>query len=500
MMFLHSFKIEYVISRGLHQNCPCLQKSFQDIPGPKSLPIIGTLYQYLPLIGNYKFDRLHQNGLKKYRKYGPVIREEIVPGVNVVWLFRPEDFESLFRSEGKYPQRRSHLALQKYRLDRPNVYNSGGLLPTNGPEWFRLRSVFQKGLSSPQSVQQFSCPTNRVIREWIERVEAMSSSKGVDYLPELSRLFLELTCLAALDLRLNSFSEKELKPYSRSSRLIEAALITNSCILNTDNGPQLWKFIETPLYRKLRKAQEYMESVAIDLLSLKMSIFSETDSKNSTSILDGYLSSPEVDFKDIIGMVCDFLLAGIDTTTYTSSFILYYLAKNPAVQTLLYQESCRLLPTPHSPVTKDVLSQAQYAKAVLKESLRLRPVSVGVGRILQTDAVFSGYNVPKGTVVVTQNQISCRLDEYFEAPHEFKPERWMKNNPLYRQSHPYLLLPFGHGPRSCIARRLAEQNMLILILKISRNFQLRWDGNKLDSKSLLINKPDGPILVGFNRR
>lgn len=36
----------------------------------------------------------------------------------------------MFRCEGKYPQRRSHLALEKYRLDRPNVYNTGGLLPT----------------------------------------------------------------------------------------------------------------------------------------------------------------------------------------------------------------------------------------------------------------------------------------------------------------------------------------------------------------------------------
>lgn len=81
-------------------------------------------------IGTYKFDRLHHNGLKKLKKYGPVVREEIVPGVHLVWLFKPEDIETMFRCEGKYPLRRSHLALEKYRLDRPNVYNTGGLLPT----------------------------------------------------------------------------------------------------------------------------------------------------------------------------------------------------------------------------------------------------------------------------------------------------------------------------------------------------------------------------------
>lgn len=58
------------------------------------------------------------------------MREEIVPGVNIVWLFKPEDIETMFRCEGKYPKRRSHLALEKYRLDRKDLYNNGGLLPT----------------------------------------------------------------------------------------------------------------------------------------------------------------------------------------------------------------------------------------------------------------------------------------------------------------------------------------------------------------------------------
>jgi hypothetical protein len=71
------------------------------------------------------------------------------------------------------------------------------------------------------------------------------------------------------------------------------------------------------------------------------------------------------------------------------------------------------------------------------------------------------------TVVVTQNQVSCRQAEYFADPNKFVPERWIKSHPLYKQVSPYLVLPFGHGPRSCIARRLAEQNMHSVILKVS---------------------------------
>nr|CAD7610185.1 unnamed protein product [Timema genevievae] len=65
-------------------------------------------------------------------------------------------------------------------------------------------------------------------------------------------------------------------------------------------------------------------------------------------------------------------------------------------------------------------------------------------------------------VVVTQNQVTCRLPEYFSEPDKFIPERWIKGHQMYKSTSPYLVLPFGHGPRTCIARRLAEQNMQAL--------------------------------------
>lgn len=80
--------------------------------------------------GEYSFDRLHRTGLKKYQQFGPIVREEIVPGVNLLLLFRPEDIEQMYQVEGKYPSRRSHTALQFYRLNKPQVYKNGGLLPT----------------------------------------------------------------------------------------------------------------------------------------------------------------------------------------------------------------------------------------------------------------------------------------------------------------------------------------------------------------------------------
>lgn len=65
-----------------------------------------------------------------------------------------------------------------------------------------------------------------------------------------------------------------------------------------------------------------------------------------------------------------------------------------------------------------------------------------------------------------------RLEEYFKDPQAFVPERWLKSDAEYRNTNPYLVLPFGHGPRTCIARRLAEQNMQVLILKVRNLFYM----------------------------
>lgn len=84
-------------------------------------------------------------------------------------------------------------------------------------------------------------------------------------------------------------------------------------------------------------------------------------------------------------------------TTYTSCFLLHHLTRNPAVQKLVYDEAVRLMPQEEDRLdAKQLANNATYSRAVLKESLRLNPISVGVGRNLNTDLILGGYRVPKG--------------------------------------------------------------------------------------------------------
>lgn len=212
-----------------------------------------------------------------------------------------------------------------------------------------------------------------------------------EMLEEISRLNLELTCLMTFDERLNAFSENERRPESRSSRLMAAAETTNSLILPLDQGFQLWRLFETSEYRQLRKSLEFIEEVSRELVDKKMS-----QHGNGNSLLDQYFKNPNLDVKDLYGMAADLLLAGVHTTSFTTSFALYHISKSQRVQELLFDEALKIMPTNDDPLTPSAMnSEIPYARAVLKETLRMNPISVGVGRILNKDLILGGYHVPK---------------------------------------------------------------------------------------------------------
>lgn len=75
---------------------------------------------------------------------------------------------------------------------------------------------------------------------------------------------------------------------------------------------------------------------------------------------------------------------------------LFYLAKNPKVQNRLREELRQSMPNKNSPVTKEMLRESPYLKAVIKETTRLAPISVGTLRTTAKDCILSGYQVPKG--------------------------------------------------------------------------------------------------------
>src|SRR5256884_5206854 len=79
------------------------------------------------------------------------------------------------------------------------------------------------------------------------------------------------------------------------------------------------------------------------------------------------------------------LVAGHETTATALAWAFELLLRNPEALATLEQETAE--------------GGEEYLDAVIKETLRLRPVLPIVGRILQEDATLGGYELPAGTMV-----------------------------------------------------------------------------------------------------
>lgn len=474
-------------------------RPFHEIPGPKPLPLIGNIWRYLPLIGDMDLTRMHRNAQKLLDEYGTLVREVVVGDRVVVHVFDPRDMEHVFRHEGRYPARLSHRALLKYRRERPHMYNSGGLFPSNGEEWFRLRHMFQKPLMQQGAMSAYVDVLQEVTLDVANLVRQTRDSNTLeveDFLKQLYQWALECTGVLALNTRLGCL-QQGLSSDSEQSRLVEAASETHRIIMVTENGLPFWKVWNTPAYKQLVQSQDFMASVVSKYLEKAKVAEEGPDTGRERTVLEKFLSMPGVDLKDVFAMILDMFLAGIDTTAYSTTFILYYLAMNRRCQEKLALELASLLPTKDSKLTAEQLHEAVYLKACIKESLRLSPIAIGVGRVLPEDIVLSGFNIPAGTVLIMHNQVACRQESNYPEADVYRPERWLKERTEGTRAHPFTLLPFGYGPRMCIGKRFAETVMCLLVARVVRNFVLEYKHEDLDCFTRLINVPDKPLKMTF---
>lgn len=56
--------------------------------------------------------------------------------------------------------------------------------------------------------------------------------------------------------------------------------------------------------------------------------------------------------------------------------------------------------------------------------------------------------------------------QHFTDADKFVPERWLREN-ANKLPNPFIHLPFGFGPRSCIGRRFAELELEVILARYS---------------------------------
>jgi cytochrome P450 len=113
-----------------------------------------------------------------------------------------------------------------------------------------------------------------------------------------------------------------------------------------------------------------------------------------------------------------------------------------------------------------------YVDAVVKESLRVRPVIQNVARVLAERTRVAGYDLPAGVLLLPSIMLMHEADEHFPGADEFRPERWLDGT-----AEPYTWIPFGGGVRRCLGATFALTEMAEVLRTVLRHVEVEAVGD-----------------------
>uniref|UniRef100_A0A2P2I5F2 Cytochrome P450 9e2-like n=1 Tax=Hirondellea gigas TaxID=1518452 RepID=A0A2P2I5F2_9CRUS len=145
------------------------------------------------------------------------------------------------------------------------------------------------------------------------------------------------------------------------------------------------------------------------------------------------------------------------------------------------------------------IMEAKYLDAVLSETLRLYPP----GHVIERQCTKE-YNIPGTSIIISEGQIvsfpvySIHRDErYYPNPEEFQPDRFLPEN---RKNIPQgAFLPFGVGPRMCIAQRFAQMESKLalaeLVLKYRLSLAEGYEQLSFDTSPGIMRLRKGTVMI-----
>ncbi|HQU16157.1 MAG: cytochrome P450 [Gammaproteobacteria bacterium] len=165
--------------------------------------------------------------------------------------------------------------------------------------------------------------------------------------------------------------------------------------------------------------------------------------------------------------VMTLLLAGHETSATVLAWTWYRLARHPEWAQRVAREAREVLGE-RDPVYDD-LSRLPVTRMVLEETMRLYPPAWFLARTAVEDDTLAGIRVPAGTTILLSPYVTHRHPEHWEAPNEFRPERFDPQRAVERPRYRYF--PFGAGPRRCVGEAFAMMEMQFAVAMAARRLR-----------------------------
>jgi len=369
-------------------------------------------------------------------------------------------------------------------------YIGQGLLTSEGPYWLRQRRLIQPGfhkakLSALVDIMQ------KVVDDYLPQIEAASET-GQPI--EITHSMMELAFnIVAKTLFSTSIDNEELE------RLGENISTLQKFIVRQVRQPYLGLW-----FKISGKIKAHVQLSEISKSIIRNYIQERRQDKNEHhDLLDMLLQAryedtgEGMDDQQLLDESLILFVAGHETSGNALAWTLHLLSTHPEVADKLYAELEKVLKD--GKFTFDALSQLDYTRQVIQESMRLYPPAWVMDRIAVEDDEILGIRIPKDTMIIPFVYGVHHSAKHWSEPALFRPERFGKEE--MKAQHPYAYIPFGGGPRLCIGNNFAMMEMQLIIASIMIRYKvLTAEGPPIEMLPLVTLRPKNGIRLRFEKR
>ncbi|KAH0981085.1 hypothetical protein GBA52_008262 [Prunus armeniaca] len=448
-------------------------------PGPKQLPIIGNLHQFIGALPHHAVTDL-------CNKHGPVMKLQLGE-VFAVIISSPEAAKEVLKtSEISFAQRPEVYAVEIMSYD-----HSGIVFAPYNEYWRQLRKISMMELLSTNRVRSFKSIREEEVWNLVEFVAA-SEGHTINLSDKIYTMTNDVVSRAA-------FGNK--CKYQHEFTLLVGEIIPLAGGFNiADLYPSL-TFLRSMSGMKpaLMKIQKKIDEILQDIVrehkmkreaSRKGSGRLGEDEEDLIDTLLNYEEANNHEFRlttdQIKAVTMDIFSAGSETSATTMEWAMSELLKNPRVMEKV-QSEVRQVFEGKKKIEEEDVQKLHYLKLVMKETFRLHPPGPLISREARERCEIGGYTIPAKAKILINAYAIGRDPKLWADPECFQPERFQGSSIDFKGNN-FELLPFGAGKRICPGISFATSNIELGLAQLLYHFN--WNlpnGTKLEALDMAEN-------------
>lgn len=443
--------------------------SSRGIPGPEPLPILGNMLDSheKPAFDVYtKYQKTYGNIFGTYDALTPKL---VVTDIDLLKKIMVSDF--------------SHFTDRRVQgFDHP--FEQLMMFVLEGEEWRNMRQTcspaFSSGKIKAMVPIMYEC-TDKMIREL--RNKTANGKDGIEVKWLFNCFALDVIGRAGFGVEFDNYHPETLDPRMKKaltyfvpnnikfvlSRLLPKWFKTaiNFSVFDKDGLNAFISLARDIVIERRRTLDQKRNAKYTDFITILL----ETEKNEGGKV--------KLTENQVIANAFLFLAAGFFTTALHLAITAFLLARHPNQQKKLREEISEAVSKDGKGVeslTSEVVMGMKYLDSVIKESFRLYPPSCYTERKVCRDYEMDSPDVnikakvviPKETLVYIPIYTIHHDKENWKNPEDFNPDRFMPDN--RDNIEPFAYMPFGQGPRQCIAMRFAEVEIKIAIARLIHLF------------------------------